>query len=195
MENKVEFGLSNVHYAKITSREKGVITYAKPKPIPGAVTLQMDPTGDETKFFADNGVYFARSANTGYTGTLSIAKLPKEFRVEILGEQLLAGGLLESSNAKLSDFALLFQVENDVADDKLVFYDVSASRPSKTANTTNETIDPSTTDLSLTMKPTEDKAVKYVADADAYPEVHDKFYEAVQTVAVLKELTPPELKK
>ena len=52
-ENKVKFGLSNVHIAKITE-EDGAITYGTPFAMPGAVSLSADPEGETTPFYADN---------------------------------------------------------------------------------------------------------------------------------------------
>lgn len=52
-KNKVKFGLSNVHIAKITETE-GEITYGTPFAMPGAVGLNADPEGDTTTFYADN---------------------------------------------------------------------------------------------------------------------------------------------
>ena len=40
--NKVEFGLKNVLVAVGTEGEGGVVTYAAPVAIPGAVTLKVD---------------------------------------------------------------------------------------------------------------------------------------------------------
>lgn len=55
-ENKVKFGLSNVHIAKITEVD-GDITYGEPFAMPGAVSLTADPEGETAKFHADNVVY------------------------------------------------------------------------------------------------------------------------------------------
>mgnify|MGYP003295252270 CR=1 FL=1 len=55
-DNKVKFGLSNVHIAKITETA-GVITYGTPFAMPGAVSLTADPEGETTPFYADNIKY------------------------------------------------------------------------------------------------------------------------------------------
>ena len=57
-KNKIRYGLKNVHYAKITKSDTGIITYEKPKPYKGAVSLTLDAeTGDATKFYADDEIY------------------------------------------------------------------------------------------------------------------------------------------
>ena len=52
--NKVKFGLKNCHYAKATFDEDGNVTYEKPIRMPGAVSLSMDPEGENENFYADD---------------------------------------------------------------------------------------------------------------------------------------------
>ena len=66
-KNKVKFGLSNVHIAKITEAD-GVITYGTPFAMPGAISLTADPAGDTTPFYADNIKYYIATSNQGYEG-------------------------------------------------------------------------------------------------------------------------------
>ena len=41
-ENKVIYGLKNVHYSKMTVNETGKVVYAKPTPIKGAVEISLE---------------------------------------------------------------------------------------------------------------------------------------------------------
>lgn len=100
-KNKVKFGLSNVHYVKITGvSEDGTPTYAEPVKIPGAVSLSIDPNGESENFYADNCVYYVINNNSGYEGELEAALIPTEFAKDILGETLDSKGVLtENSSA------------------------------------------------------------------------------------------------
>ena len=64
MANKVQFGLCDVHFAKITVQNDGTFSYGTVKAIPGAVSLSMDASGDQADFAADNNArYFSDYAN------------------------------------------------------------------------------------------------------------------------------------
>ena len=60
MENKVTFGLSNVHIAKLIENN-GNITYDTPFALPGGVTLTMDKEGAMSIFRADNIDYYKKA--------------------------------------------------------------------------------------------------------------------------------------
>ena len=118
-KNKVKFGLSNVHVAKMIKGEDGAITYDTPFKIPGAVNLSLDAEGDNEPFYADNIKYFESFANNGYSGELEIAKIPDEFLKEILGQKIDSiGGVLENINDVITPFAFMYQIEGDVTGDR-----------------------------------------------------------------------------
>lgn len=152
-ENKVEYGLSNVHVAKITE-EAGTITYGKPFAMPGVVGLSTEPEGEKTIFYADDIQYFVATANQGYTGELEISITPNEFIKEILGQtEDINGALIESAEDVNARFALMGEVKGDNHKRRFVFYDCTASRPSKQMNTIQESKEPQTDTISITMSP------------------------------------------
>ena len=70
VENKVTFGLENVHWSKPTVQAGGQIQYSKPEKMPGSVELQLDPQSTDIKLKADNIDYHVSYSNDGYTGIL-----------------------------------------------------------------------------------------------------------------------------
>lgn len=60
-KNKVKFNIRNVYYAKLTINEDGTYSYGIPVPMPGAVSLSMDPNGEPSVFYADGYAYYTIS--------------------------------------------------------------------------------------------------------------------------------------
>lgn len=152
--NKVKFGLSSCYYSKITV-SSGTETFATPVALPGAVNLSLDPSGDTSNFYADNGIYYALTANQGYSGSLELALIPDDFKKDILGEAVntTTGVYVETSNATLSEFALLFQFEGDTHATRHLMYRCMAQRPSVASQTTADSTEPVTETLNLTCMP------------------------------------------
>lgn len=181
-KNKVKFGLSNVHVAKITKGEGGTITYGTPFKIPGAVNLSLDAEGDNEPFYADNMKYYESYANNGYSGELEIAKIPDEFLKEILGQTIdSAGGVLETINDVISPFAFMYQIEGDETGTRFCYYNTTVSRPSTEASTTEDTKTPNTDTLSITTSAREDNGqVRYkLALSGTNKTEYDAFFDEV----------------
>ena len=165
-ENKVVYGLKNVHYSKMSIDGTGKVVYAPPTAIKGAVEISLESNADLVSFEADNEVYYSAPGTSSYEGTLTIAKVPDLFLIDILGEVLDAtdGVQTEVDGAKTSNFALLFQFEGDVNGTRHLFYNCSASRPSIASKTGKEI---GTTELAFTAsaKPAESANDKSVVKA------------------------------
>lgn len=140
-EAKVFYGLSNVHYAKLTETTdaQGNVTtsYGTPKKWPGAVNIQLDPSGNPTFFSADNIAYYALSNNRGYEGDFESAMIPEDIKVDAIGEQEDDNGLIvETDKDEISYFALMFEFQTDISARRYCFYKVClASRPAVASNT------------------------------------------------------------
>ncbi len=149
--NKIKFGLKNVHYAVATIDElTNTATYGEVKPWPGGVSISMDPQGDVTKFRADNIDYWVGRPNNGYEGDLESALIPESFKIDVLGDIEDSNGvLLEDQGAKTVQFALLFQFEGDQNATRYVLYNCTASRPAVSGSTTEETIKPQTETITI----------------------------------------------
>lgn len=161
MANKVKYGLKSLYYAKGTvDASTNVITYSTPVAWQGAVSISLDPQGDLATFRADNTDYWVSQNNNGYQGDLECALVPEDFRKDILGEVVDNGGnLVEVVEPSLTHFALLFQVEGDENATRHVLYNCTASRPGVNAETTAESIEPSTETVTITAHPTPSTAL------------------------------------
>ena len=188
--NKVKFGLSNVHIAKITETD-GAITYGTPFAMPGAVSLTAEPEGETTPFYADNIQYYVAVSNNGYTGDLEIAMTPQEFLTTILGQTVdTNGAVFESSDDTNARFALMGEIEGDAKKRRFVYYDCTATRPSAEMNTIEDTKEPQTDTISITMTPrSSDHVIKAVIEPsetnqDIYDEFFNEVYEKDATASV-----------
>lgn len=183
-ENKIVYGLRNVHYSKMSVDETGKITYAIPTALKGAVEISLESKAELIEFEADNTVYYSAPGTSAYEGTLTLAKVPDSFLVDILGEELDAtdGTQTEIDGAHTSNFALMFQFEGDVNGTRHLFYNCSASRPSVASKTGKEI---GTTELAFkaSAKPLEsvnDKAVvKTKTTASTPSAIYDAWFNAV----------------
>lgn len=198
--NKVKYGLKNVHYAKATIADDGSATYGAVKAWPGAVNLSLDAQGDTTKFRADNINYWIGTSNTGYEGDFESALIPEDFLVDIMGYVRDANGVLvEDAGAPTVPFALMFQFEGDVNAVRHVLYRVTASRSSVSGATTEESIEPQTETTTFTAgsvyNPTLDKDIvkaKCAVDDAPYDTWFDEVYQpsgASATYSVTQTLT------
>lgn len=175
-ENKVTFGLKGTHYAVIS--EDG--SYGKPKALPGSTELSLEAKGESSEFYADNTVYYSTSSNQGYEGTLTLALLPKDFRVEVLGDTLDENGILtENANAKTKRIALMFEFDGDVKATRHVIYNCTVNRPGMASSTKAESVEPGTTELTFVAAPREDGVVKRSTTGETPDQVYNAWYTQV----------------
>lgn len=179
--NKVKYGLKNAHYALLTIAEDGTVTYGKPIPIPGSVSLTMDAQGDTSTFYADNMAYFVTAANDGYSGTFEVALIPDQFRQDVLHETMdeAAQVLVENINNQTSPFALLFEFDGDKKATRHVLYNCTCTRPSVSGGTTTNTKEPSTEKMNLTASPLPNGNTKARTTVDTPAAQYAGWYDAV----------------
>lgn len=177
-ENKITFGLKNVHYAPFTVTG-GVITYETPIKMPGGIELSIEPRGEMTEFYADDMLYYSAADNQGYDGTLSIANIPEQFAIDALGEEKDETDLVmtEKSTSTGKPFALLFEFDGDVKAIRHVLYNCNANRPTIASTTKTNTKEPNANELTFVASPREtDLAVKTKTTTSTPKEIYDAWY-------------------
>ena len=179
-KNKVRFGLKNCFYAKATFDEDGNVTYDTPKRLPGAVSISLDPEGENENWYADDIVYVVLNNNAGYEGDLELALIPEEFLKDILHEEEDANGvLIENANSEFERFALLFEFTGDKHAIRHVFYCCSASRPSTEGETKEDEKDVQTEELSIIASALASGHVKAKTSVNTSDAVYNAWYDAV----------------
>lgn len=150
--NKVKYGLKNVYYAIAhIDVQTNTATYDAPVRWPGAVNLSQEQQGETTKFRADNIDYWVGNSNNGYSGDFESALIPESFRRDVLAEIEDSNGIMvEDAGAKTVHFALMFQFEGDAHATRHVLYNCTATRPTISGATTEETIEPQTETVTIT---------------------------------------------
>lgn len=175
-ENKVQFGLKNVHYAKLSGAG-----YGTPVAIPGAVNLSLSAEGELQKFYADNMAYYVSNNNLGYSGDLEVAMFPDQMLQDIWGYSLddTDKVLTEKADTETQTFALLFQIEGDKRARKYCMYACTATRPGIGSKTKEETSEPQTQSVSITAVPTADGKVYTRTTEDTPETVLNSWFTAV----------------
>ena len=138
---KVRFGLKNAKYSLWDSTKS---TYGDLKPIKGSVSLSLDAEGDSSDFYADDVVYATFSTNSGYSGTFEIAAADDDMLKDLLGYVDDGGMLLEMTDSKQAEFALVFEVSGNEVEQRICLYNCSFSRAGLNANTKQSSTDPDT---------------------------------------------------
>lgn len=186
---KVLYGIKNVHVAKLTEGDNGVITYGTPFAVEGAVGFSPEPQGESSVFYADDKIYFRKDLNNGYEGDLELAVTPKDFLTQILGRIVDSNGaIFESNTDTVSRFALMFEAEGDPANRRFCYYDCTATRPTREHNTTEDTIEVGTETMTITITPRSSDGLvgsymeKTTENTTAYNNFFNAVYEKVASV-------------
>lgn len=188
-ENRVHFGIKNVHYAVITYTD-GVPSWGTPVAVPGGVSVTLSKEGSDTDFYADNVKYYHVQGNSGYTGTLEMASFPVSMREAIFGQAVSAAKklLVENSDVQPAEFALMFETSGDAGGERVCIMRCQAGRPDIAAQTTTDTKEPVTQSCDLTampvLDPTENSTingkVSYMTTPETSTADYAAFFSAVE---------------
>lgn len=190
--NKIKYGLSELYYAVAVIDTDGSATYSTPVAFPGAVSLSLDPEGDRTPFYADNIEYWVGNANTGYSGSLEVARVTDSFKQDILGFVLDDNNVLfEDQNTEAVHFALIFQFEGDQKKTKHVMYNCTAGRPASSGSTKSESVEPETETIDISVASIYEPTMKrYIVKAETTPDTSDADIAGFVTDVYIPEVTP-----
>ena len=179
-KNKVKFNISNAHYALLNQNDNGEVTFGTPVPLPGAVSLSLDPTGEPESFYADGIEYYVINNNQGYDGDLELAIIPESFRTDVLMETADSNNVLvENSNSQTGHFALLFEFDGDVKKIRHVMYNCSASRPGISSSTNTESKEVKTETLKVKARPLASGLVKAKTGDSTKAAAYNNWYKRV----------------
>lgn len=149
-ENKVQFGLKNVHYA--VHDENG---WATPKAVPGAVNLNLAAEGELQKYYADDVEFWASNNNKGYSGEVEFNRIPDTMLQDVWGLRLSDKNkvLTEYANVEPKQIALLYEINGDQSAQLYCLYCVTLGRPNIGSKTVGESKDLTTQTCSLSAAP------------------------------------------
>lgn len=181
-ENKVKYGLKNVHIA-VRTVTGGKATYATPFKLNGAVNLSLPPKGGKIEFYADDVEYFKAYNNQGYEGTLEVALINEEFREKVLKEIKDENGVaFESAETVFADFAMMFEFSGDATKTRHILYNCSVERPNLESQTRAASVEVRTETLNITASADENGIVKArcAEGDDAYENWFTTVYEKTE---------------
>ena len=149
-ENKVHFGLKNLHYSVVTISTSGTATYATPVAVPGAVSLEISRNETTNKFYADDIPYYITYSSEGLSGTLEIANITEKMMTEIWGyTQNTDNVLQDNADAEPKTVALLFEFDGDEQAKRYAFYRCVLQDPGVSSSTKTSSTDPVTASISF----------------------------------------------
>ncbi len=180
VENKITFGLENVHWSKVTTQPTGEIQYSKPEKLAGAVDLELNPISTDIKLKADNIDYHVSESNDGYTGKMTFYNTTEAFDEYVNGLEKKGELTVEKSTAQSNPIALLFQMEGDKHATRFCLPQVSVKRP-KFGTKTKDGANVNTVELEFTASPRPtDKVVRYKTNVTTSDEVYNKFFDEIK---------------
>lgn len=168
MANKVKYNIHDVHYAPVTTvGTDGSFTYGTPVALQGAVSISLEPQGDDNEvFYADGQEYYVQSGGTGYEGDLEMALITDEFRKAIYSEtEDTDGNLWENVNDEAKKFALGFVIDGNEQSTYFWYQNCSASKPDVASETNEENKTVGTDTITIKCSPNKDGNIRVKSTA------------------------------
>ena len=152
MANKVEFGISNLYVGTYSVDTTGSVTMGTPYHQAGARSFSPEEQSESNKFYADNVVYWSGYTGGTFEGDLEVAKFDDTFKKQFLGYiQKADGGIGVVKNATKPNVYIAFQVEGDAESRRIIMYNCSLGGITREYNTEEESIEPATETIAVTV--------------------------------------------
>ena len=188
-QNKVKFGLKNVHYAsvsEVTSLGVTTTTYGTPKAWAGAVNMEVNPTStDPSVFRADDSDYYIVSGSSqGFDGTYECAYVPEDVETDVMGAIKDNNGVIcEYANDEVKYIALMFEIDGDNSGRRYLVPKVKFNKPSISAETTGtDGNTPKTSSLTFKAAPRPDDGLARLHTGDTTPDAtYNNWFNTVYT--------------
>lgn len=194
MANKVKFGLKNVHYTCPTVSD-GTVTYITPIALPGAVSLNISPTGDMQNIAADDDpAYVTISGRGGYSGNLILYQLPDSFITDVLGYTYDSTNktMYKIMGAARKNFALLYEIGGDAVPTRYILYHCTAGDPEITTTTNADNVTVNEINIPITATAAEDTGViRAYAEKQETTSAYDTWFTSVYVPTVTKSVQSP----
>lgn len=152
MANKVEFGISNLYVGTYSVNTSGNAVMGTPYHQAGAVSFAPEENSENSAFYADNSLYYSVYSGGTFEGDLEVALFDDAFKKQYLGYiQKGDGGLAVVKNATKPKVWIAFQVEGDSGSRRAIFYNCSLGGITREYSTTEETTEPATETIAVTV--------------------------------------------
>lgn len=151
MANKVLFGFSDLYVGTFEYDSYGDVVMGSPYHQAGAVGFSPEVNDDVSHFRADNINYYTVMGSGAYEGDLEVAMFDDSFKTQFMGFiQLDDGGLAITKNPSKPNIYMMFAIQGDDAERRVIMYNGKLGSPSSSYSTTDETIEPVTETCNVT---------------------------------------------
>lgn len=149
--NKVEFGISNLHVGTYSVADDGTVTLGAPYHQKGAKSFSPEQDSENNVFYADDIAYWSEYNEGPFEGDLEAALFDDAFKTQFLGYKLLTnGGLANVKNAVKPNVYIAFEIKGDKEKRRAIFYNCSLGSIKRSYETIEDTKEPTTETLAVT---------------------------------------------
>ena len=186
MENKITFGVKNLHIATFKT-EGGVITYDAPVKVPGTTQITLNAVGEDQAVYADDSIYYTISGSASYDGEITNFSISDDILTKVFGyKKDKNGAIIETNDDKTKPVAIMWETSGDVKNKRMILYNVQLKKANETFSTKTESTnaEPKTMGFTAAPRPTDYLLKAIIEDnsenadqAKAYKDFFTKVYE------------------